>query len=81
MGVAIALANSLAPPLLESYLHPCALGRLSLSRRLPTKPSPPTPTMGVWFTSNCTHAEIVDHVVEAAKRALVDKNLDKMALL
>ena len=29
--------------------------------------------MGVWFTANCMHAELVDRVDEAAKRALVDK--------
>ena len=50
-----------------------ALGMLSPSLRLPMKPRPPTTTMGVWFTSNCMHAEIVDHVDEAAKRPLVDK--------
>ena len=50
-----------------------ALGRLSLSQRLPTKPRPPIATMGVWFTANCMHAELVDREDEAAKRALVDK--------
>ena len=34
------------------------------------KPRPSIATVGVWFTANCMHAEIVD---EAAKRALVDK--------
>ena len=56
-----------------------ALGRLSLSRRSPTKPRPPIATVGcVWFTANCMHAEIVYHVDEAAERALVDKHLYKI---
>ena len=63
------------------------LGRLSPFRRLPTKPRPPIATVGVWFTANCMHMEIVDRVDEAAKRVLVDKEtcisriLAKRALL